>query len=304
MFVLRKSLIAKAYVIIGTLSTMAITLPATAQTAGQATSSSILSLFQSTVTARRPNDCGLPFSENNDNGRLPRLSKGGASVFERNGDSSVFVTIRELRVNTDGSPISYHPFDLHGQGEQRKQYGVGKPNGRQPVLNRSCNAVIWAFDGRGPAYCRSKLPAEKDADYQKRMMRYYRLVERTRDKGWPDLLTRGPGYPTIDQSWTAIQQGAEEIPSDGFVQFDPRVILMTKPVNGRRYPCIRKTGKYTGYFVNQTALDWLVGKTPAEDDASDPAQERDCKAPIKVDPTKIPALVIPTGGPYEQGNRI
>jgi hypothetical protein len=62
--------------------------------------------------------------------------------------------------------------------------------------------------------------------------------------------------------------------------------------------CVRKTGRYTGFLVNQTGLDSDAGNS------ADPGNDEDssCDAPVNLDPEKLPGLVLPHGQFAPDGN--
>jgi hypothetical protein len=53
--------------------------------------------------------------------------------------------------------------------------------------------------------------------------------------------------------------------------------------------CIRKTGRYAGFLVNETGLDGLAGNAPDPENS----QDKTCGASSNLDPEKLPGLVLP-----------
>lgn len=72
-------------------------------------------------------------------------------------------------------------------------------------------------------------------------------------------------------------------------------VLIAETVNGKKIPCIIKTGEYKGYYSSATSLkNNLVG------------DKGECECNNQVNPLKIPAFVLPKGENLlkEQGVRV
>lgn len=62
--------------------------------------------------------------------------------------------------------------------------------------------------------------------------------------------------------------------------------------------CIRKSGRYVGFLVNQTSLDAYAANAPDRENAEDDT----CQTPVNVDPEKLPGIVLPGGSIMADGD--
>lgn len=61
--------------------------------------------------------------------------------------------------------------------------------------------------------------------------------------------------------------------------------------------CIRKSGRYAGFLVNETGLDSRAGNAPDPENAEDST----CDTPVNLDPEKLPGFVLPGGAINPEG---
>ncbi|PSL28166.1 hypothetical protein [Chitinophaga ginsengisoli] len=148
-------------------------------------------------------------------------------------NKSLILFKTNLHVNTDGTPLSYHPFDL---------------NGDEKALNNICNAVAVRKDGSNKNLCLSK------ETYKEALS----VFARFRDSGFLKLPT---GYSI---TWENV--------------------LVPQMVDGKKVPCVIKSGEYEGYFGSATSLRNGLSSDKGECDCND-----------QVNPLKIPALVLVGG---------
>jgi len=148
-------------------------------------------------------------------------------------NKSLILFKTNLHVNTDGTPLSYHPFDL---------------NGDEKALNNICNAVAVRKDGSNKNLCLSR------ETYKEALS----VFAQFRDSGFLKL---PKGYSI---TWENV--------------------LVPQMVNGKKVPCVIKSGEYEGYFGSATSL---------RNGLSSDKGECDCNE--QVNPLKIPALVLVGG---------
>lgn len=148
-------------------------------------------------------------------------------------NKSLILFNTNLHVNTDGTPLSYHPFDLTGE---------------EKALNTICNAVAVRKKGSDKNLCLSR------ETYKEALSAFAQF----RDSSF---LKQPEGYAI---TWENV--------------------LVPEIVNGKKVPCVIKSGEYTGYFGSATSLRNGLLSNKGECDCDD-----------QVNPLKIPALVLVGG---------
>lgn len=154
---------------------------------------------------------------------------------------NILIFKTDLQVNTDGTPISYHPFDLKGEKFSINNIGnaatVKKKNSNENLFMTKYSEGIAAF--------------EKFRDNNYEQLKDYDIV-------WDN-------------------------------------VLIPERKNGKKKPCIIKTGEYKGYFSSATSL-----KNNLKTDKGE------CDCNNQVNPLKIPAFVLPKGENFmkEQGVKV
>lgn len=150
---------------------------------------------------------------------------------EPTGQNSIILFQTNLRVNTDGSPMSYHPQD---------------PRGKNQALNNICNAIVVKRGSSENNLCFTNFGEAIS------------VFEKFRDSNYQ---TVPPGYRI---TWENV--------------------LPTVTENGKKIPCVFKTGDYKGYFGSLTALkNDLTG------------DKGECEVNNQVNPIAVPALVLVGG---------
>jgi len=138
-----------------------------------------------------------------------------------------------LHVNTDGTPLSYHPYDL---------------NGDSLALNTIGNAVAVRKNGSNKNLCLSK-------STYKEAIRVYQQF-------------RNSEYKTVPAGYSITWNN----------------VLIADTVDGRKVPCVFKSGPYKGYYSSATSLKNALSGNKGE-----------CQCEDQVNPLKIPALVMVGG---------
>ncbi len=147
------------------------------------------------------------------------------------GENKIILFQTDLRVNTDGSPNSYHPYDLRG---------------REKAINNICNAIVVKKGNSGENLCFSNF-AEAIGVFEKFRDSDFQII--------PD------GYKI---TWENV--------------------LATDESNGRRTPCILKSGTYAGYFGSLTSLKNGILQDKGE-----------CESNDQINSLEVPALVLVGG---------
>ncbi|HEX3252556.1 MAG TPA: hypothetical protein VHS05_24165 [Pyrinomonadaceae bacterium] len=150
---------------------------------------------------------------------------------DTSGERSVILFQTNLRVNTDGSPLSYHPQD---------------PRGQTKALNNVCNAVAVRKVNSDTNLCRSHFGQAIN------------IFEQFRDSN----------FQTVPAGFRITWEN----------------VLATTQENGKKVPCIFKTGEFKGYFGSLTALRNGLTTNKGECDIND-----------QVNPMIVPALVLVGG---------
>ncbi len=150
---------------------------------------------------------------------------------EPTGENNIILFQTKLRVNTDGSPRSYHPQD---------------PRGNTQALNNICNAIVVRKGSSPKNLCFSSFGEAIG------------VFERFRDSN----------YQTVPQGFRITWDN----------------VLPTVIENGKKIPCVFKTGENQGYFGSLTALkNGLTG------------DKGECEFKNQVNPMAVPALVLVGG---------
>lgn len=211
-------------------------------------------------------DCGLaPHDMNLSRGKAARkysvlLDKQGSEP------RNLFVQIRRLMVDADGSARAYHPEDPDGEGECTR---LRDEDGRPAMwgvcaLDRFRSGQIHLFRGADPLKKPELAPAFKDIWP---MIRDRRLKSVALKDVWPEASPNYRLFHWRDRSLTA---------------FFKRTII---PLTNDGYPCVHdRTSRAPGYFVAATTL---TRKGPVRPDGCAPSQY--------IDAEEIPFFVLPGG---------
>lgn len=150
---------------------------------------------------------------------------------EPTGQKNIILFRTTLRVNTDGSPLSYHPQD---------------PRGKDKALNNICNAITVKKGISETNLCFTSFGQAIG------------VFEKFRDSN----------YQTVPQGFRITWEN----------------VLSTVQENGKKVPCVFKTGVHQGYFGSLTALkNDLTG------------DKGECEVDNQVNPLTVPALVLVGG---------
>jgi hypothetical protein len=150
---------------------------------------------------------------------------------EPTGQNNIILFQTNLRVNTDGSPLSYHPQD---------------PRGKDNALNNICNAIVVKKGTSNNNLCFTSFGEAIGA------------FEEFRDSN----------FQTVPQGFRITWEN----------------VLPTVKENGKKIPCVFKTGDHKGYFGSLTAL-----KNDLTGDMGE------CEVDNQVNPMTVPALVLVGG---------
>jgi len=166
-------------------------------------------------------------------GIFPAAS-GGKKVLllkDPSGQKGIILFQTTLRVNTDGSPLSYHPQD---------------PRGNAKALNNICNAIVVRRVNSDKNLCFTSFGEAIG------------VFEQFRDSN----------FQTVPQGFRITWEN----------------VLPTVIENGKKVPCVFKTGEHKGYFGSLTALkNGLTGN------------KGECEINDQVNPLTVPALVLVGG---------
>lgn len=135
-------------------------------------------------------------------------------LFKNSYDKKLILFKTNLRVNTDGIPISYHPFDLRGDSI---------------ALNTILNGVAIYRKIDNVKISNPNNPNKfSSAERQKMRTEAYTVFEKFRDSDF-------------------------QLIPDGYI-INWQSVLIPENKNGIKKPCVLKNGEYKGYFASATAL--------------------------------------------------
>jgi hypothetical protein len=229
----------------------------------------------------------------------------------------------QMNVNSDGSPRAYHLLD---------------PEGRIYALNDMYSGSTRVFENDEEiAWCRTMKPDERtrlQARYYEIFARFVKengnfgvsastydpkadtaykvgddfgngldppagLTLQVLSDAWSSILDvfrtfEPPACPKKPSPDKAVYNCLPCVTSKCSVCFKRDII--TSDASDKL--CIRKSGRYAGFLVNQTSLDRYAVNLPDPENSEDAK----CDTPVNVDPEKLPGIVVPQSGLAPSGD--
>jgi len=228
--------------------------------------------------------------------------------------ASILIAVKEdgdetrVNVNSDGSPRAYHLLDPEGtKYALNNMYSGGVQvfeNGQEIRFDQLEGQARVAeirryYDVFRRFVSENNNFGVSESTYRARNDRAYRVGDDfglSLDPPAPRATVLAPSSAeeaALQELWTTPEAAA---PSDynclACRTSDCRVCFRKGIIKfDAARPCLRRSGRYAGFLVNETSLDKLAGNKPdAEND-----EDSSCGSPIRLDVEKLPGVVLPSG---------
>ena len=177
------------------------------------------------------------------------------SLFKNSSQKEIILFKTNMAINTDGTPLSYHPYDLRADSI---------------ALNYITNGV--AIYRLSDSRCIS-IPKKEIDEYPKRF--------KSKVKFDPDRITDTEKKEFIRLAYSVFEQWRDKgYPKEQIEGYE--IIWQNVLVNDNGTPCIfTKNKRFAGFYGSMTAEKNGIVKDSSE-----------CKCANQVDPFKIPSIVL------------